>query len=152
MRPLFIGCAIFLFVVVVICSVLLYRLGTQKVENIEVSVDAPASVKRGDKFTIVAHVRNTASREQKLIDLDIADEYLAGIALSASNPPAKGSTHIPLDNSISYHFERTIAAGQQLDITYQAEAVQSGDFRGDFDFCIGSDSNFITHSVRTVVE
>jgi len=50
-------------------------------------------------------------RPQRLVDLDIADSYLDGVVLRASEPSFASSQHVPLDRSVSHSFDLPIPAG-----------------------------------------
>ncbi|MGD9140498.1 MAG: hypothetical protein PVJ42_03070 [bacterium] len=121
-------------------------------ENIEVGVQAPIQVSKGDEFTIVASVRNTAAETQKLVCLDIADTYLDGIAVLGTEPDYTEAYHVPISNMMSYTLDIPVAPGKQVDVHILARAVKSGDFGGEMDFCINSDTCFLTELVRTVVD
>ena len=124
-----------------------------EVKNVTTSVDAPTNVKKGEKFDIVLHVTNTdASRTQKFVSADISDKYLAGIHIEGAEPKFSESTHIPIDNTVSYVFNLDLPPNQEKTVTLKAVAMKSGDFGGGVDFCINSDYAFITQQVRTVIE
>lgn len=121
-------------------------------ENVEIAVEAPALVKKGQKFEVKARVKNTASETQRLVSLDIGDKYLAGVKIEAAQPPYSESMHIPLDNSMSYTFELELQPNEERVVTFQAVALKPGDFRDEVDFCINSPISFLSQQVRTVVE
>ncbi len=127
-------------------------LGCSSVENIEVAVDSPTTIKQGERFAIRVSVRNTGASEQTLVDLDIADEFLKGVVIESSNPPFSRSMHVPLDNTISYHYGLPIPPGKEISITLSAYAAHQGDYSGEFDFCINSEMNCLFYAVRTIVE
>jgi hypothetical protein len=106
----------------------------------------------GERFEIRAIATNTAQRPQKLVSLDIADEYLQGIAVEKSDPPFKEAFHVPIDNTMSYVFELPMGPGEQREVVFQAYAAHAGDHAGDVDFCINSEFAFISYPVRTIVE
>ena len=120
-------------------------------EDVRVGVEAPAIVEAGESFTIVATVHNDAPTEQILTDLDVADEYLKGINIGASDPPFSDSMHIPIDNTRSYSFDLPIPPGGSISVTFEAVALHPGDYAGEIDFCINSDVSFVSSPVRTVV-
>lgn len=122
----------------------------KEVEGIEVALDAPSSVRRGEAFPIRARVRNTASRRQTLVDLDVGSGYLRGIDLHAAEPAWSETTDL-LGTGTSYTFNLEIEPGAELVLELQAEGRQAGEFEGDFDFCINSSIVFVTQPLRTVV-
>ena len=139
-----------LWLALLVPVVVLLACGTP--ENIEVGVHVPLEVKKGDEFTIIARVRNTATEAQKLVCLDISDAYLDGVALLGTEPDYKEAYHVPISNMMSYVLDLPIEPGQKVDVRLRAKAVKRGDFRGEMDFCINSDSCFLTELVRTIVE
>jgi uncharacterized protein (DUF58 family) len=95
----------------------------KEVQGIEVALEAPASVRRGEAFPIRARVRNTAGKRQTLVDLDVG----------------KG-------------FNLPIEPGTELVLELQATGKQPGEFEGDFDFCINSSIAYVTQPLRTRVQ
>jgi hypothetical protein len=108
-------------------------------------------VTEGEEYTLVLTIRNESGREQRLVDLDIADSYLDGVVLQSSEPPFSSSQHVPVDRSVSHSYDRSIPAGGTLSIRLQALALRPGDFAGDFDLCINHSYACLPHHVRTVI-
>ncbi len=127
-------------------------LGCSGPENIEVTVDSPTTIKQGERFAIRVSVRNTGASEQTLVDLDIADEFLKGVVIESSDPPFSQSMHISVDNTISYSYDLAIPPGKEISITLSAYAAYQGDYSGEFDFCINSETSCLSYAVRTIVE
>ena len=110
------------------------------------------SVQSGERFEIRAVVTNTGDRSQQLVALDVADEYLEGIAIESSEPPFKEAYHVPIDNTVSYVFKLPIEPGGQREIVFHAYAAHEGDHMGEVDFCINTDFTFVSYPLRTIVE
>jgi hypothetical protein len=127
-------------------------LGCGSPENIEVGLEVPLEVGRGQEFNIIASITNTASDTQKLVSIDIGDSYLKGIAILKTEPDHKEAVHIPIANMMSYDFDLPIKPGEKIMIVMHAKALKFGDYNADIDFCINSDSSFLTKSLRTIVE
>jgi hypothetical protein len=53
---------------------------------------------------------------------------------------------------MSYTLNVPVKPGQQVDVHILAKAVKQGDFGGEMDFCINSDTCFLTELVRTIVQ
>ena len=119
--------------------------------GVRVWVEAPLEVDLGDEFTIGAVVENSSSSEVELVDLDIADSYLRGIAIVSTNPRFYELMHVPLDNTMSYTFNQPVAPGGTLRVALRAVAEDSGTFQGDFDFCIDSMLACVYYTVTTIV-
>ncbi len=120
-------------------------------ENITIAADAPIEVERGESFEIRASVTNTAAEAQRLVALDIAHEYLEGVAILSSEPDHNSTMDVPIDNTTSYVFDIDLAPGESTTVVFQARALHAGDYRGDIDFCINSEYDFISKSIRTLV-
>ena len=129
--------AIFVLLLLVIS---LYNCGSPK--NIVVGIEAPLQVTNGDEFIIVCTGKNSASKQQTLVSIDIADDYIDGIAILRTEPDNEESFHVPIDNTMSYVFKLPIEAGEHLEIKLHAKAVKQGDYNGYIDSCINSDISF----------
>ena len=120
-------------------------------ENVDISVDAPASVQVDQEFYIILTIRNTGSSTQTLVDVDIADEYLEGVMVRETDPAFKDAMHVPFDNTQSYSMDITLPAGREVTVTISAYAAHAGDYAGDIDFCINSAVSCLSYPVRTII-
>jgi hypothetical protein len=121
-------------------------------EDIEIGIEAPLQVKKGDEFVVVARVANTAKKTQTLVSLDIGDKYLDGVAIVKTEPGYKEAGHVPIDNTMSYVFKVPVDAGEEIQVHLYAKAIKSGDYKSEVDFCINSEFSFLTKPIRTIVE
>lgn len=152
MKKILIGCAVVAaLVVAALVAGVVWVYTSSSVDDVAVVVDGPVAVVAGEEFTLTAHIRNSGTKPQKLVDLDIADTYLDGIVISASEPAFSSSEHIALDSSVSHSFDRQIPANGELVVRLRALALRPGDFAGDFDFCINNSFACLPHHIRTVV-
>jgi hypothetical protein len=145
-----VGCLILVFAAGV-AFVMGLRWLSSEPEDIKVQVAVPVSVQEGQTFELKATVLNESNRARKLVDLDIADEYLAGLAVQSASPPFESSMHVPVDNSLSHTFNLDIPPKGRVDVTVTLYAARAGDYSGDLDFCIDSEVHCVTYVVRTVV-
>lgn len=129
-----------------------YRWLVQEPENVTMGVDAPVSVIKGEPFTIEVRVENLAAEPQMLDSIDIAEGYLAGIAIRSSDPPFLESYSLPVVDFRSYTLGQSIAAGETLVVRFDAVGLQAGDYAGEIDVCVGSGSACATFVIRTLVE
>jgi hypothetical protein len=125
---------------------------TEAPKDIEVLVTVPSRVARDQEFTIEVQVRNTGSAARELNSLDVADEYLAGVAIRGSEPPYRDTLHVPIDNSYSYEFRKPIPPGGALVVRFRAVGLKAGDHSGDVDVCVDSGGTCTSHLLRTMVE
>ena len=121
-------------------------------KNIQAAADTPTQVKNHQKFDIKIRITNTANGPQTLVGLDMADSFLKGIVIKATNPAFKQVEHLPVVNQMSYDFQAVIPANGSVTVTLQAEAVHPGDYSGTVDVDINSISSSLTEPLRTVVE
>jgi len=127
-------------------------LGCEPSSEVQVSVDAPPTVRKGQRFTVTARARNQGATRHTLVDLDVADSYLKGIVIERAEPPFIDTMHVPIDNSMSYTFNQPIDPGSERVVLFHAFAAHAGDHAGDIDFCIDSTARCRSIPVRTVVE
>lgn len=120
-------------------------------EGVRVEVTAPLEVTVGDQFEVVAAVRNLSDSRHTLVDLDIAQEYLAGLAVQGSQPPFRDASHVPIDHTVSHSYDLTIRPDEEAKIVLSVVAVREGDYSGDFDFCIDSEVHCLSYPARTIV-
>ncbi len=121
-------------------------------ENVQISVEAPTTVKKDDRFEIKASVRNTAATAQTLVDIDVGEEYLEGIVIEGTEPPFSEAMHIPIDNTMSYSFDLPIAPGAEVVVVFHAYAAQASDYSSEVDFCINSEVSCLSYPIRTIVQ
>ncbi|HSJ75513.1 MAG TPA: hypothetical protein VK899_04925, partial [Gemmatimonadales bacterium] len=79
------------------------------------------------------------------------DEYLKGIAIEGTEPPFESTMHVPVDNTVSHTFNLPIPANGKVEVRFNVLAAHPGDFAGDLDFCIDSQTRCISRNVRTIV-
>ncbi|MDH5656738.1 MAG: hypothetical protein OEZ34_12570, partial [Spirochaetia bacterium] len=59
---------------------------------------------------------------------------------------------VPIDNTMSYIFENDIPPGETAEVKIHAVGLQEGDYSGNIDICINSDTSFLERPVRTIIE
>ena len=123
---------------------------SQDPKAMEVSVDAPATVKRGEECDLTVAVVNRRAEPLTVTTIDVGESYLEGFTVVGTDPAYKSSVGIPIDNSRSYTFDADIAAGATNVFTFQLRATRKGRYIGDVDTCEGL--RFVTHVADTTVE
>lgn len=121
-------------------------------KNIVVDIQSPLFVNEKEEFNIIVTVENTAENPQKLVSLDIADSYLESISIINSEPQSKSDYHVLLDNTRCYEYYIDIPADGKQIVKLTAVALEKGDYSGDIDICINSETNFLSKQLRTIVE
>ncbi len=120
--------------------------------NIELSVESPRVVQAGQDFEIHARVRNTAPETQKLVDLAFPQGYLKGVTIQASQPGfAKSAAHLE-EQILRYTFNLPIEPGAELELLLHAYAEAPGDYSGELDFSINSETSSLSYPIRTIVK
>jgi hypothetical protein len=150
-----IGCVLFCIgftIVVAIASGVFFMWGMQEPENVNISVDSPIQVTKGESVIIKVQVENFAAESQILHSIDISNSYLDGIAIKNALPPFVESYPIPYIDMESYTFEQEISSRTTLVVQFFGVAVKTGDYSGEIDVCINTESVCTTFLIRTIVE
>lgn len=149
---LLIGCGVWLALAVIAFVVWSIYLGTRTVpEGIEVEVEVPDAVRHGDSFVVVARVINGDERGHSLVDLDVAESFLAGIVIESTEPPFAESIHVPVAKLRTYTYDLALPAGRTVEVRLRAFAADTGEHVGRFGFCIDTKAQCISDLVRLVV-
>ena len=152
-KAILIGCgAVTLLGLLAIAGVVMFFGHIVKdVEGVAVTINTPMDVTVGETFKLAISVKNERKGEVlQLSDIDIADEYLNAFTVISVNPHPKSQMHVPIDNSLSYTFDRKIGAGKTEVFTWELRAEKAGIHRGDVDVCEGM--QFVTSQAQTVVK
>jgi hypothetical protein len=145
-----VGCVL-LAAALVVAAVALFTWLAATPEGAELAVEAPIEAAVGEPFELVVTVGNSSPEAKELVDVDIADEYLAGLAVRGSRPPFADSMHVPLDETVSYSMNLPIQAGGEVRVVFEMLPLHAGDFTGEVDACVDSEVRCMSHVVRTVV-
>lgn len=119
--------------------------------EVQVEVEAPLSVASDAPFDIVARVTNDDDEAHTLVDLDVAQSYLAGIAVVGTDPPFSEALRVPIADVQSYTFHLAVPAGKVVEVRFHAVAAHPGDHEGTFDFCLDNEYTCVSYPVRTLV-
>jgi hypothetical protein len=117
--------------------------------GVEVEVNVPLQIRKGQGFLILVTLRETSGKAQELDSIDIAEDYLEGIAIERTEPNFKES--FSFLGFQTYDFMKEIPANGELVVRFFAVGVQTGDFSGDMDVCINGPGNCLTYPIRSVV-
>ena len=120
-------------------------------DNIEVYADVPVSINRGELFTITTKIKNTSNKPQKLVSIDIANNYLDGVVILGTVPNYNDIMNVPFDNTTSYSFNRIINPNSEIIIKFNAKAINSGAYNSTIDFCINSEFSFVSRAIFTEI-
>ena len=119
--------------------------------NIEITTEAPVLVKKGDVFEIFFKINNTSGKPQELLSIDIEQQYLEGFAVLETSPFFNDSFHVPLFDMQSYSFNESIGAYSETTIMFRVKAIGKGYYKGNIDFPINSEMNYITRPIFTEI-
>ena len=152
------GCLIiFLCILILIVSGTggIMWLGLQTPENIDVSINTPINIDVGDTVELIVTITNTGTSSVELNSIDISLNYLNGFVVEETTPPFTETSQFDawfVDETYqTFYFYQAIESGETLSIVFNAQAVLTGDFSGDIDVCIDSESNCKTSIARTIV-
>lgn len=135
-----------------LCLLLFLVPSCDEIENIEILIEAPAVVEEDEEFDVLVKILNTSDSEQTLLSIDIANQYLKGIMVLNIDPVYKESMRIPIFNSMNYSYNHSLPPGDTAVFFVACKAIATGDFSGDFEFCINNDMDILSRNVRTVVK
>ena len=60
--------------------------------------------------------------------------------------------HVPIDNTTSYSFNKTINPNSEITIRFNARAINSGTYNSTIDFCINSEISFLSRGIFTEIK
>lgn len=143
------GCGC-LILVVALGSVAIYKFFDVPT-GAAIRVEAPLQATVGEPFTLVVTATNNSDSKMQLVDVDVASSYVQGIAIKASEPQFSDSSHIPIDETVSYSLDLPIPPRGSVTVRFEAVGVSTGDFSGDVDVCINGMASCLSQAVRTVV-
>lgn len=121
-------------------------------EDIWIDVSVPGEKMKGEEFAIEIQVENSADKEQLLHSIDIYDSYLEGIAIQRTEPKFIQSYHTPVIGMQTYELKRQIPPQTSITVLVFAKGVRKGDFQGDLQVCINSETSCLSYPLRTIVE
>ncbi len=119
-------------------------------QDIEIRVDAPLVVNEGEPFEIQLHAQNKGDTQVTLVAIDISKEYLRGIVIESFDPPFSASADTVF--AVSYFYDLSIPAGQEIEIILQAHGEVQGNYYEWFSFCIDSAMTCLDYEVLTTVQ
>jgi hypothetical protein len=124
-------------------------------KDIEVTVDHPAQIERGEEIAIEIRITNTGPAAQQLVSIDFSMNYLDGIVIDRSEPDHTHTTQFDAlgggESFLSYYFDRSIAPGETLLVAFTGTAIHEGDFAGDISICVNSEYQCMNAAARTLI-
>jgi hypothetical protein len=120
-------------------------------DAVKLSVTSPSVVKNGSDFIIKAVLKNTGTKTHTFVNLDIDNEYLKGVSIRKTQPQYSSKENY-IDEITTFEFGKELKPGEEFIIEITATAGMEGSFKGDFDFCIDSDVEYVTFTIDTEVK
>ena len=118
-------------------------------ESVAVSVNAPATVKVGETFTLTVTITDLSGAARRVHDIDIAETLLEGLTITGISPtPASTSS---MKGYAVYTMNAPVPASGQTVVTFTLKADAAGTFVGDVDTYVDSDLAFSTNTVAVNV-
>jgi hypothetical protein len=144
-----------------VCGCIIFAIGSlglltyfgQEPENLVVEHSIPFRVEQGEVFDFSLTLTNTGDTEMTIGDIDL-DETLGGSILDGTmvigtNPPMERDFSIP--GIKSFHYNRIIAPGESRLVTFQLQAITSGEFGGSVGVYVGDHAKRIDYVGITIV-
>jgi hypothetical protein len=120
-------------------------------EQINLSVDVPVSVGKGESFAIEITVEDLSGESRLVHSIDIDDSYLEGLEVVRTEPPFTELLRVESLGFRSYYFEKVIEPNSAGTILIALQGLEAGDYTGEIDVCIDSSGSCTTVTTRTVV-
>ena len=111
MKKVLLGCGIALVagLIVIAATVLFFVYASKDPPSLRVQLRAPMEVKQGDTFDLAVEVVNERKNKPlKVSSIDIDEDYLKGFLVVSTEPAARGSQHVPVDDSRSFEFDVSV--------------------------------------------
>lgn len=115
-------------------------------ENVDISVDAPDSVKVGETFTIKVTVTDRSGQARRIHDLDLQETLLQGASITGITP--KPATTTSIFGYASHTMNLSVPASGSATVTFSLSATAPGSYSGDIDTYIDSDFAFLTNTIQ----
>ena len=120
-------------------------------ENVTLTVEAPATVETGEAFAVVVTVDNQSDRAHTINTIDLYDAYVAGVTLESASPAWTESVHE--DNYTEYSFPHTIQPGESLTIKLNFVAGDTpGLFADDLEIWFSDADSYLYETLETTVK
>lgn len=112
---------------------------SQEPENLIVSYSMPDHVELGEEFELILTLTNTGSSEILIGDIDfdepLGDSILDGATVIGTDPQMERND--PLPGFRSFHYGRTIPAGEQRVAAFRLRATTPGQYFGSIEVYVG---------------
>ncbi|MDF1497515.1 MAG: hypothetical protein P1P90_05665 [Patescibacteria group bacterium] len=118
-------------------------------ESITVQKNSPTEVISGETFTFSVDIKNADNKDHELRSIDIDKTFLDGIMIVSTTPVT--SEEYEVFGQHIFEFKSDIPANSTKEVIFNAKAIKSGDFSGDFDICIDGDASCLFNSIRILV-
>ena len=123
-------------------------------ENLSVEYSLPYSVMRGEEFELLLTLSNTGDSEFTVNDIDLdeafGDSILDGAVVLWTDPPMERD--YSMQGIKTFKYNRAIQAGETRQVTFQLQAVTSGEFGGSIGIYVGGLAKRIDYVGITIAE
>ncbi|MFW5702844.1 MAG: hypothetical protein ACOCXP_02660 [Candidatus Dojkabacteria bacterium] len=110
-------------------------------DEITVDYEGPVNVFEGDSFAFNIAIANEGDEAKTIREIDIDSSFLNGVRVQSVNPDYSrrdASDVLGFDYSTYYFDELEVAAGESLEIQFDAVALSSGNYGGAIEVYTGS--------------
>lgn len=97
------------------------------------TITSPDIVQHNEEFNLTIQTMNPHDGDVELDSIDLSTEFLEGFKVLHVDPKPKETFKI--FGMRTYVFERKVAPGEELFVTFKLKGVMKGHFNGDVDVC-----------------
>lgn len=115
-------------------------------ENVDITIDAPDSVKVGETFTIKVTVTDRSGQARRIHDLDIEQGLIEGASITSIAP--RPATTTSIFGYASHTMNLAVPANGFTTVTFTLTATAPGTYSGDIDTYIDSDFAYLTNTMQ----
>ena len=135
MKKFIIGCICVTVTVAAIAAFGIWYWLIRETPTLGAALSVPMEVQTGATFTLTITTTNSHNQPVTLDSIDIDDSFLAGFQVVTIVPEPGDTSHLQLLNQRSWVFDKAVAPGGTLSVTFTLKAIADGHFTGDVDVC-----------------
>lgn len=101
-------------------------------------IEAPASVRAGETFTVLLHAQNPHAEPVELDSVAVSVAFLERMDLRLLEPPANEASPLDLLGDRTWTFDRQVPPGGALTVAFEATARAPGSHQLELKVCNGA--------------
>jgi hypothetical protein len=135
MKRVIIGCLGATALLVAVGTFTLWFLLVRELPVLDTTLSLPSEVAMGSTVSMVITASNPHKEPVTLDSVDMDDSFLSGFQVVGIAPEPTDTMHVPLVNQRSWSFEKQVAPGESISVSFELKPVMEGHFSGDVDVC-----------------